>query len=59
VKKYGLLDAFDAIFARAFTCFLPPPYDTAWETSEKIDMAIDQAARNSQRQRKLIKRRKK
>jgi len=42
--KHGLLDAFDVIFASTFTCFLPPPYDTASEVSDAIQSAIDRSA---------------
>jgi len=56
MTRYGLLDAFDVVFARSFTCLLPPPYDTAWEVSEKIADAIDTAARNVYLIRRNLKR---
>ncbi|HNW10623.1 MAG TPA: hypothetical protein PKI71_04575 [Candidatus Rifleibacterium sp.] len=37
----SLLDSFDSVFAITFTCFLPPPYDTAFEVEEVIDAQIE------------------
>jgi hypothetical protein len=39
----SLLDTFDSVFAITFTCFLPPPYDTAYEVEEVIDAQIERA----------------
>jgi hypothetical protein len=36
-----LLDWFDPVFADSFTCFLPPPYDTANEVNDKLKEVFD------------------
>jgi hypothetical protein len=56
MTSYGLLDIFDSVFASSYTCFLPPPVDTAWEVEQIIDAAIDAAARNIYRLKRLLKR---
>jgi hypothetical protein len=40
----SLLDSFDPVFSITFTCFLPPPYDTAFEVEEVIEAQIERAA---------------
>ena len=55
--RLGLLDTFDSTFAGSFSCFLPPPYNTADEIADAIDAAGERAALNLITVRRLTRRR--